>query len=1062
MKIISAGKINFVILFVLLSCMQVSAQNKWMEGKVFSTEDTLGLPGVAISLKGKTTGTLSDINGYFKLEVPDNTDSLVFILISYKKKTVAVTNTNFLKVLLETENHSLDEVVVTALGVKREKKALGYAMQEVGGAELQTAKDPSFINQLSGKVAGLNISSTTGGLGSSSRIVLRGATSLGGNNQALIVVDGVPIENNTNNSTSQWGGFDYGNGISDINSDDIESISVLKGPAAAALYGSRAANGVILISTKKGKAKSAFRVSFNSTTTAEVPYILTKFQNTYGAGRNGKFEGPWELKNGYTTYNPQSADAFGSWGPKMEGQTIRDWDGQVRSFSPQANNYRDYFKTGFSSSNAVSIDGGGDKAGIRFSAANVSSSDIVPNSSLNRTNINLNTVASLSEKISFDASIMYTDQQVKNRLPLSNDFSAPRNYIMMPRNISDESLQSGMMDASGKEMTWYSNWNWMSNPYWYYKNELNDDRRSRVLGIISLTYKISPKLSAMIRSNTDFNTSRFNKRDAYNGIINRSGSYNNTWKNYRQYQSEFLISFHDSIGKDITYTANLGGSSFQNRDESTYLSTSGGLSVPYFYNVQYSVNPVNTAYGLYEKRVNGLYTFAQIAYKSWLFTDITARNDWSSTLPAAHRSYFYPSISTSFIYTEAFHIPQRIFSYGKIRMSLAKVGRDTDPYRLQNTYAQTQTFNGAPMASVNSVIPPANLKPETTNNVEFGSEMIFFNGRIGIDFTWYQLLTKNQILTSDISSASGYPQALVNSGEIRNRGIELMLKTKPISSKNFSWDLNVNFAKNNSMVLSLAPGINNYVIYNHWRLNIEARPGMPYGLIVGYGIKRDANGNKLVDDKGMYIRDTTMSVLGNYNPKFTLGMNNNFRYKNLVLSVLVDSKIGGKMFSGTNMYGTGYSGNLVETLEGRDAWYASEQQREAAGISPENWAATGGLMANGVKADGSTNKVYVNPQEYWGQFSKWEKEIHEPFIYDATYVKLREITLIYTFNEKVFKKLKLKGLSAGLTARNLWLIYSGIPNIDPESAYSNGNNQGLELYAYPSRRSIGFNLKLTL
>jgi len=1053
-------RIPAAVLLCALCCLQLSAQDKPLEGNVFSSEDSLGLPGVAVTA-GKA-GTITDINGHFKLDLPAGTDSLGFTLIGYKKKIVAVRKIDFLKVILEPENRSLDEVVVTALGVKREKKALGYAVQEINGEALQTAKDPSFINQLSGKVAGLNISSTTGGLGSSSRIVLRGATSLGGNNQALIVVDGVPIENNTNNSTSQWGGFDYGNGISDINPDDIESISVLKGPAAAALYGSRAANGVILISTKKGKAKNAFRVNLNSATTAEVPYILTKFQNTYGAGRNGKFEGPWEFKNGYDTYNPQSGDAFGSWGPKMEGQTIRDWDGQLRTFSPQPNNYRDYFRTGFSTSNAVSVDRGGDRTGIRFSAANTSSGDIVPNSALTRTNLNLSAVTNLNEKISFDAGIMFADQQAKNRFPLSNDFSAPRNYIMMPRNISESSLQSGMMDASGKEMTWYTNWNWMSNPYWYYTYELNDDKRSRLLGILSLTYKITSKLSATVRTNTDFNTSRFNKRDAYNGIINRGGSYNNTWKNYRQYQSEFLVSYQDSLTENITYSASLGGSSFQNRDESTYISTSGGLSVPYFYNVQYSVNPPTTAYALFEKRVNGLYAFGQLGYKTWLFADITARNDWSSTLPAAQRSYFYPSVSTSFVYTEAFRISQRILSYGKVRASFARVGRDTDPYRLQNTYEQTQTFNGAPMATVKPVIPASNLKPEITDNVEFGSEMVFKNGRLGVDITWYQLLTKNQILTTDISSASGYPQAIVNSGEIRNRGVELMLKTKPVSTKNFGWDMNLNFAKNNSIVLSLAPGIQNYIIYSHWRLNIEARPGMPYGLIVGYGIKRDANGNKLVDDKGMYIRDTTLSALGDYNPKFTWGMSHSFRYKGWTLSAFVDSKVGGKMFSGSNMYATGYSGNLVETLEGREAWYASEREREAAGISPANWIATGGMQAQGVTVGGSTNNIYVNPEDYWAQFSTWEKEIHELFVYDATFIKLREVTLVYTFSDKFYKKLRLKGMSAGITARNLWLIYSAVPNIDPESSYSNGNNQGLELYSYPTRRSIGFNLKLTI
>jgi len=359
-------------------------------------------------------------------------------------------------------------------------------------------------------------------------------------------------------------------------------------------------------------------------------------------------------------------------------------------------------------------------------------------------------------------------------------------------------------------------------------------------------------------------------------------------------------------------------------------------------------------------------------------------------------------------------------------------------------------------------VPLLNLKPEITTNTELGTELIFLNGRIGFDFTYYHSDTKNQILPASVSATSGFVNAIINSGEIVNNGIEVQLKTIPVEKKNFKWNVDFNFAHNKNKVVSLANGLEAYQLFYQWNLTIEARPGHAYGDIVGYGIKRDANGNKLVDDNGMYIRDEKPKVLGNYNPKFTGGVQNGFTYKNFNLGVLVDYRVGGEMFSGTNMYASGYSGNLESTLEGRDAWYASEAARIAAGVSPENWVATGGYLADGVTADGKQNTVFVNPELYWGQFSEWTNEIHEEFIYDASFVKLREVTLAYNFPAQISRKLHLKGLSVALTGRNLWLIYSGVPNIDPESAYSNGNGQGYEIYSWPTRRSVGMNIKINL
>lgn len=1054
---------RYLLLFFFFHLsLNLNAQQITVSGTVSSSEDRMPLPGVSIVVKGSTIGTITDMDGNYSIPVSSPTDSLQFSYIGMLTTVLAVNNRSQINVELKVDKKDMKEVVVTALGIKREKKALGYAVQEIKGMEMQTARDASFINQLTGKVAGLNITSTTGGPGSSSRIVLRGVTSLSGSNQALIVVDGVPIENNTSNNTTQWGGHDYGNGLSDINPDDIESVNVLKGPNAAALYGSMAANGVLVITTKKGSASKGIGVSFNSSTSVETADLRIKFQDSYGAGRNGKFEGPWELKDGLYTYNTASATAFGSWGPKMEGQTIRDWDGQVRSFSPQADNYKSYFQTGITTVNNIALQGGSDKVTYRLSAGNYNTKDIVPNTTLRRTNITARTAAALSEKLSIDISATYSNQQAENRLGLANSFSAPRNYIMMPRHISAASLENYMMDAAGKETSWFTNWNWMSNPYWDRTYELNSDTRDRVLGSTSVFYEINNHLKAMLRGSADFNFRRNDEREASNGISNSLGSYTNGWSSYKQFQGDFLFSYDNLINQDFSYTVNLGGSTFQKRNESTVERTNGGLAIPYFYNIENSVNRPDVDYTLSESRINGLYGFGQLAYKSWLFLDVTARNDWSSTLPASNRSYFYPSFSTGFVFTEAFDVKPHPLSFGKLRASWAQVGRDTDPYRSNYSYPAAGSFNGAPMYQLDPSIPLLNLKPEITTNTELGTELIFFNGRLGLDFTYYHANTRNQILPASVSASTGYVNAIINSGEIVNNGIEIQLKTIPVENKNFRWNLAINLAHNKNKVVSLTEGLESYQLFYQWNLTIEARPGNAYGDIVGYGIKRDGNGNKLVDANGMYIRDDKPKVLGNYNPKMTGGIQNSFNYKNLNLSFLVDYRIGGEMFSGTNMYASGYSGNLESTVAGRDAWYASEAERLAAGIAPEDWVATGGYLAEGVTENGTKNNVYINPELYWGQFSEWTQEIHEEFIYDASFVKLRELTLSYNIPIAAGNKMHIKGMSVALTGRNLWLIYSGVPNIDPESSYTNGNGQGYEIYSWPTRRSIGINVKINL
>lgn len=1053
-----------IIIALWVCCVVPSwAQSRMVSGVVTDAVTNQTLPGVTIRIKGTVSGATTDIDGRYQIEVHSDEAILIFSFIGYTAIEAPVTGQSSLDIMLQPEIQELEEVVVTALGIRREKKALGYAVQVVKGEALETNRDVSVINQLHGKVSGLQITETTGGPGSSSRIVLRGNTSLAGDNNALIVVDGMAINNNTENNTNEWGGMDFGSGISDINPDDIASVSVLKGAGAAALYGSRAANGVILITTKKGASKpTGWGITVNSGSSLVRPYILQDFQNVYGAGRDGQFQGPWEIKNGVPVYNTDSPFAFGSWGPAMEGQTIVDWDGVTRKFSARPDNYKNYFQTGYNLNNAFSVEQGGEQGSFRFSYANLSNRDIVPNTQLKRHNLNLTATSRISENFRIEAGVNYVNQKADNRLALSNAFSVPRNYVMMPRNISDASLAQHVMDEQGVERVWYTNWNWMSNPYWMHTYELNYDTRDRMLANAAAFIQLMPKLSLRIRGNSDIVWHRFHARQATNGRSNSLGSVSERWLNSKFYSGDILLSYQEKLSGDFNLVATAGGMIENRKHEMERVWTEDGLILPYFYNVDFGRVKRSDAY-LSEQQINSAYATQQLSYRSILFLDLTQRIDGSSTLPKSNNTYFYPSASMGFVFTDALGIDEDWIQYGKLRASLARVGSAAEPYQLQKSYNQTVTYNGVPMTSLNEFVPNYDLKPEMSSSWEVGCDLRMLNNRLKLDASWYTTDTKNQILSSDISAASGTPRAIINTGEIKNRGIEVQISGAPLQSiKGVNWNLSLNMAHNESSVVNLAPGLENYVLLQHWRMTVEARPGNPYGDLVGYDVKRDGAGNKIIDSDGMYVRGDKPVVLGNVMPDMVGGLRSDLRYRNWTLGLLVDFSLGGELFSGTNMYGYGYSGNLKGSLKGREAWYASEEAREEAGMSSAEWNPTGGVLVEGVTPEGEAVSRYVNPEKYWGQYSAWGNEIHEPFVYDASFVKLRELSLTFRLPDRWVKPLHLSNAAFSFIGRNLWLIYSGAPNIDPEGYYTNGNGQGFELYAYPTRRSVGFNLKFNI
>ena len=1061
-----------LILFLLVFVgLQVSAQQQ-LEGIVKSKSDKQPLPFVNIIGLKSSIGTSTDMDGKFTISLPANETHLVFSTIGFKQDTLSI-QAGFFEVLLQKDIADLEEVVVTALGIKREKKSLGYAMTEVKSDELVKSNDVSVINKLSGKVAGLQITATNGGAGTSSRIILRGNNSITGDNQALIVVDGVPINNSTNsNSGGEWGGRDYGNGVSDINPDDIESISVLKGASASALYGSQAMDGVILITTKKGNKNNKLGLQFSSNTSIDKAYIHYDLQNVYGAGRKGKFIGAWDIVDDIPTFNPNYDFSKGSWGPKMEGQQIVDWDGKTRAFEAQPDNYKNYFDTGVTSNNALSVDGGTKNLSYRLSVANVSTKDIIPALTYSRTNIGANISANITKKLTLNTYFNYVNSKVKNRPGLSDAHDNPnRNFIHMPRHIPTSSLSNYYQDADGQEVTWYQNWNWMTNPYWNIQYQKNQDSRNRYFGHISLDYKFSDRLRLMVRTAPDVSKTDFWSIDAMKGMIYSQGRYSESSNKQQLFNSDFLATYNDSWTENIRYTINIGGNAMYYKNENKVANTEGGLVDPYIYSIENSLNPIYRREYLSEAAKNSLYAFAQLEYKRFLYLDLTARNDWSSTLPANDNSFFYPSVSLGFVFTELME-KQNFLSFGKVRASYAGVGSDADPYQLETTYEIIDNEGYGDMAFIDRTIPNLGLLPELVNSFEAGTELKFFGKRIGLDVTYYDTRSHNQITNMPVSAASGYYSAIVNAGIIQNKGWEVQVIATPLQSKKLRWDLNLAYSKNQSQILELAPNVERATLYEHWRLSIEARPDHPYGDIVGYGFLRDEAGNILVDKTGMIQRDETPKVLGNFTPDFSLSLSSSFSYKSWSMSFLLHGQFGGEMFAGTNMYGYGYAGNFEETLEGREGWFNSEAEREAAGLAPNEWTATGGLLLEGVYAPGTTidgmdvsgqpNQSYVDPYQYYQKLSLWQEEIHEPFIYDASFIKLRELSINYQLPNALAQKLRLKKASVGMFGNNLWLIYSEVPNLDPETMLTNGNGQGYELYSYPNKRSIGFSITINI
>jgi len=1061
--------IRKLLVLSLLSCWVLAGIAQSASGTVISEDDDLPIPGVAVVVKGSSSGTTTDMGGHFSIPVNAG-DTLLFSFVGFEPfiYPVGATTTPF-QVTMKTAVVQLNAAVITALGVTKERKSIGYSVAKIDAKQITTVQNPNVVNSLSGKVAGIQVSKTSGGPESSSRVVLRGNSSLQKDNQPLFVVDGVPIDNTTFGQASQWGGLDFGSPISDINPEDIESMTVLKGPNAAALYGSRAANGVILITTKKGRSGKGVGVSFSSTSTMELADIQHEFQNEYGAGTNGQF-----------TLNEDGVPIFDkstipkSWGPKMEGQEYIDWDGVKRTYSPQPDNYKDFFQTGYTLTNSVAIDGGTERSTYRLSYSDLRNRGIVPNSTFERKSVSLRTTSRFGKKLHADAKVNYVQQAAVNRQNQSDGRGAARNYNYMPRNISTESLRD-YEAANGEEKTWNEFFSgYQTNPFWMaYKNR-NEDSRDRIIGNVRLKYDLNEWLFISAGSGMDMYFENRSNLVATGSDGNAPGSYSESYNNYREINSDFLVGANQQLHENWKISGAFGGNQLRQEGDGNLIGSSR-LAIENLYNPTNVDDPANQQLGFFrfEKRINSLYGTTRVDYKSVLFLDLSGRNDWSSALPSDNNSYFYPSVSVAYAFADHLNLQNKWFSFGKVRASWAGVGSDGQPYLTTNSFEVSPgaSFQGQPLYLISQPLANKGLKPEFTSSWEAGLDLNLFVHRVSLDLTLYNAITSNQIATVPISSASGFGSAVINAGEIQNKGIEVLLNVFILDEKKFKWETTFNFSANQSLVREIKTDGDIFPLGEQWNVTIGAEAGDEYGNIYGYGIQRDASGNKLVDENGLFLRTDAPVKLGNFNPDWLLGVQNAFSFGNWSLSFLIDIKRGGQIYSASNMYAYGYGGTVEQTLEGREEWYASEAAREAAGVAPSEWIATGGYAVEGVYAQGTTvngNDVggesysgYVNPEQYWGQFSEWTNEIHEPHVYDAGYVKFRELYLGYRFKKELCEKLHLKGLEAGLVGRNLWLIQSDTPNIDPEAAYNNSNGQGLEYGTFPISRSLGWSFKFS-
>ena len=1012
-------------LFLFIVC-SLSAQ-QIVNGTV---TDELGapLPGATISVIGTNDGTTTDFDGNYSITTSNGVE-LQISYIGYQKQNILVSDEAEFSVSLQPDNE-LSEVVVTALGLSREKKSLGYSVSEISGDQINTIKDYNIANSLVGKVPGLNITQS-GAMGSGSRITIRGNNSLSGNTQALIVVDGVPINADGINT----GGDVYesnvsGGGISDINPNDVETISVLKGPNAAALYGSRAGNGVILITTKRGSQDGKLGVTINTNLTFDDPMFLPDFQNSYGQGTfaaaGTDLVGDWSIN---------------SWGSRLDGSQKLYYDGTTKPYSAQPNNVSDFFRTATKAVTSISIDKGSEESSLRFSYTNNSSEATLENSNLNSHNFNLRGTAQLSDKLSIDTKATFFTQNVKNRASVAGQGPIGPAFLM-PRNVAIDDLRT----YQGQESAVLSDFNVISygqsgdntaNPFWQLYNDEKDEDRSRFFGFAKINYQFNDWLNAFIRVGSDLTNLNRMTLDKPGHHFYKGGRLGKSKIAYGELNSEFLITANKDLTEKFNIVVNAGGNLSKRTSESiTNFGQNFKIPTKYFLSNLSDMTPPDDQPQAV-KKVNSLYGSASLSYNSFLYLDITARNDWSSTLGEDNRSFLYNSASLSVILNKFIDPEQNIFNLIKIRGSLAQVGNDTDPYQLNQTFSVPGAgFRGLTTLSAPTVKLNPDLKPETVTSNEFGLEFAALNNRLSVDFSIYNIVTTDLIFNVPVPAATGFSFFKENIGEVSNSGIELSISATPIETANFVWQSTLFYAANKNTLNKLTDGLESitYNVTNSGNATLRATVGGSIGDIYGTVWDTDVSGNNIVNANGIAIASNPDNLLGNAQPDWIGGWSNTFMFKGLSLSFLIDARIGGQIYADTGA-----------ALDGRGVSERSLLYRE-----------TGVTLDAIDTSTNSKNTSQITGQEYWNTYST----IAENYVYEQDNVRLRELALGYQFND--LSKIGIDRASIQLIGRNLFFLSKSAPNdFDPESMLGTSlTGVGFNSFNMPTLRSLGLNLTL--
>jgi TonB-linked SusC/RagA family outer membrane protein len=1058
---------------VLLS--SVAFSQKTVSGKVTDASNQ-PLVGATVAVKETDVATQTNSAGDFTIAVPGGRNILVITSIGFNPQELTIGDRTNFSVSMVSNTSSLSEVVVTALGIQRNKKSLQYSVTTIGGENLTQAREISIANQLEGRVAGVNVSKIATGPGGSTRVVIRGAKTLGSTlNQPLYVVDGVPMDNTNLGQAGLWGGADQGDGMSSINPDDVATMTVLKGASAAALYGSRAANGVILITTKKGSSRKGLGIEVNSNYVFEKVNNLTDFQTSYGSGGMVNPAGTSGLVPRVATKSGSIADAFNgwsqqAWGPKFDGSSSVQFDGVSRPYSYAGDNWKRFYKTGGTFTNSVALTGGSETQNFRFSIADLDNKGVIPNSGFERTNVALSTSSKFGKRLSFNSKILYSNEKVKNRPNVSDSpgnavqsiYRLPGDYNILdligdpnkPGAVPSLEMQAatGIKIQDGKapgEEFQRSTDLWTQNPYWAAYQQINTDVRDRVIASGQVRYDLTDFLYVQGMAGMDWYTIRRTQLTPQGTGHNRGGAMSEREDRVREINYEWTAGFNKVFDK-IGVNAFVGGNRMRRSNEN--ISANGnGFNTPLFAAIN-NANQRNFGYGYGGLGINSLFGSAEVSYNNYLFLVGTARKDWFSVLNPEDNSIIYPSLGLSFVFSDALKMPSWM-SYGKLRLAWAQVGNvnSVGPYATSLAYTAGTTHTGIPLGSFSSGysngtnLPNPNLVPFTSTEMEYGLEARFFNNRLGIDFTYYDQKTTDDILNATISRASGFSSTSVNLGKITNKGLEVLLTGTPIRG-DVTWDVSLNLAKNNSNVVSLIEGQTEFVGEEPRTRNVFIKHivGYPYGMITGKAQMKDASGNLVYDSSGVSQAAPGYQILGNGVPDFTGGLNNSFTWKGVNLSFLIDFKSGGDIFSGTNMRAT-QQGFTKQTLLGR------------AGEAP--------LVVTGVTKDGASFKPFsktLSPgeaQNYWNQLGGEANGAADKFIYDASFIKLRQITLGYSLPRKILARTPVQSLMISFVGRNLAILKKNTPNIDPESSYTSSNSQGLDYYGFPSTRTYGFNIR---